>query len=560
MTETDPALPPAIRRLLISRGILTDAEARAYFNPSLSGLARGSQLPGISAAAAVILGCGGKIVVFGDYDCDGICASVIVVKCLRRLNKNVEAFLPERLSEGYGMSDASVARMLALHPDVELVVTVDNGINSLGQIAALKARGIKVVVTDHHLPGAELPAADALVNPCVDPGAEALPICGAAVAFMLAHELIDTARAQGLYSGESVAGAMLVLAGLATVTDAMPLTGQNRIFVTQAAKLFAKCAPLGLLRLHEAAVKDQTAVTYRDFGFALGPRINASGRLASGVDALELLLTEDDAEAAEYVNIVDRRNSERKEIEQRMLEEAMAKVVPAAPSQVIEVPDMCPGAMGVAGIVASRVMDRIAADAGLSGGTGAVPVCIVVDGRGSARSPAGINIRDALESCAAALEHFGGHAAAAGFSVRPGRIGELRAMLAEYCARSPVAAARQATQAGRVEMWLERKDVSIELAGWVERMEPFGEGNPEPLFGLRGVRLSQIRTMGQSGRHLQFCVDGASPLRSIWWNHGDREEELRKGSAGTFDIIFNLTLSRYGFEHPQLRIVDVVAG
>jgi single-stranded-DNA-specific exonuclease len=551
--------PPIVRRVLSARGIRGEDEIDGYFDPSLARLAASSSLPGITEAAGAIFGCCGEIVVFGDYDCDGVCASAILVKCLRSLGRQVRAFLPERLSEGYGMSDASVERMLKLHPGVELVVTVDNGVNSVRQIAMLKARGIKVVVTDHHLPGRELPPADVLVNPCVRPGGSMSPVCGAAVAFMLAGALVEIARARCEYSGGPLAGSMIVLAGLATVTDAMPLVGQNRIFVAQASRLFHTCAPLGLRRLYEAAAKSPGQVTYRDFGFTLGPRINASGRMASGVDALELLLTEDETCAGECVAVVDRRNGERKDVEQQMLEEAMSKVVPGAPSQVIEVAAVHPGAVGVAGIVASRVMERIASDAGLSGGLGAVPVCVVVDGRGSARAPAGFNIRDALERCSDALEHFGGHAAAAGFSVKDGRIGDFRSMLAGCCARTACAAAHRQPASGRVEVWLDGGEISLDLARWVQRMEPFGEGNPEPVFGIRGVRLSQVRSTGAAMRHLQFCVDTPSPLRSIWWNRGDREKDLRENAGGFFDIVFNLTVSHYGSEHVQLKIIDVTA-
>jgi single-stranded-DNA-specific exonuclease len=213
--------------------------------------------------------------------------------------------------------------------------------------------------------------------------------------------------------------------------------------------------------------------------------------------------------------------------------------------------------VGVAGIVASRVMERIASDSGLSGALGAVPVCVIVDGRGSARAPAGFNIRDALESCSDALEHFGGHSAAAGFSVKEGRVGDFRSMLAACCSRP--AGARRPSASDRVEVWLETGEITLDLARWVQRMEPFGEGNPEPVFGIRGVSLSQIRPTGAAMRHLQFCVDAPAPLRSIWWNHGGREQELRESAGGLFDVVFNLTVSHYGFDHVQLRIIDVVA-
>jgi single-stranded-DNA-specific exonuclease len=211
MKSEAPSPPEIVRRLLAGRGIEGDAEVSAYFNPALSDFSP-SDLPGIDDAAEAILACDGLVVVFGDYDCDGICASAILVECLRKIGKQVEPFLPERLSEGYGMSDQSVSRMLSLYPSVALVVTVDNGINANCQTRMLREKGVKVVITDHHLPGSELPQADALVNPCVSAPDGMRPLCGAAVAFVLAASLVEKARSRKLYSGGSIAGPMLVMA------------------------------------------------------------------------------------------------------------------------------------------------------------------------------------------------------------------------------------------------------------------------------------------------------------------------------------------------------------
>ena len=214
-----------VRRILESRGIAGE-DLEAYLNPSLSGLAPPEDMPGIVAAADVVLAtvaARNKIVVFGDYDCDGVCATAILVRALKALGASVEPFLPDRLTEGYGMSDASVGRMLERFPDVGLVVTVDNGINSVDQVAMLKSRGIVVVVTDHHLPGEELPSADVLVNPKVDAPPALADLCGSGVAFLLANRIVSEAKRRGVYSGPSIGGPLLVMAGLATVTDVMPL-------------------------------------------------------------------------------------------------------------------------------------------------------------------------------------------------------------------------------------------------------------------------------------------------------------------------------------------------
>ena len=537
-------LPEILETILLRRGVAA-ADIASFLYPSLEDLAKPEELPGIVEAADAVLGAVAAnrlVVVFGDYDCDGVCATAIVVKALEAVGARVQAFLPERLGEGYGMSDASVSRMLEEHPDVGLVVTVDNGINSVGQIAALKERGISVVVTDHHLPGDELPHADALVDPKVAAPPHLEDLCGAGVAFLLANRLVAEAKRRGMYSGPNVGGPLLVLAGLATVTDIMPLVGQNRIIVSEALRRFGAWAPLGLKELYfRAARSGCDRLTSRDFGFLLGPRINAAGRLASGMDALDLILETNRERAREYALRIDLNNTERKSIEIKMTDEAMGKVVAGAPAQVIDLPD---GHPGVAGIVAARVLERL-------GGT--VPVCVLASGHGSARAPDGINIRDAFVACADLLDTFGGHAAAGGFSVKPGRVDEFRTRLCEYCRTLK---AEIVCHGNEPELWIEPGDITLELAESLQLMEPFGECNEEPVFGLKGVSFSDVRPLGSDGRHLAVQLRG-SGLRAVWWAHGSRVEELRASGFATHDIAFTIAISEYGERHAELRLVSM---
>jgi len=537
-------LPEILETILLRRGVAA-ADIASFLYPSLEDLAKPEELPGVVEAADAVLGAVAAnrlVVVFGDYDCDGVCATAIVVKALEAVGARVQAFLPERLGEGYGMSDASVSRMLEEHPGVGLVVTVDNGINSVGQIAVLKERGISVVVTDHHLPGDELPPADALVDPKVAAPPHLENLCGAGVAFLLANRLVAEAKRRGMYSGPNVGGPLLVLAGLATVTDIMPLVGQNRIIVSEALRRFGAWAPLGLKELYfRAARSGCDRLTSRDFGFLLGPRINAAGRLASGMDALDLILETNRERAREYALRIDLNNTERKSIEIKMTDEAMGKVVAGAPAQVIDLPD---GHPGVAGIVAARVLERL-------GGT--VPVCVLASGHGSARAPDGINIRDAFVACADLLDTFGGHAAAGGFSVKPGRVDEFRMRLCEYCRTIK---AEIVCHGNEPELWIEPGDVTLELAESLQLMEPFGECNEEPVFGLRGVSFSDVRPLGSDGRHLAVQLRG-SGLRAVWWAHGSRVEALRASGLATHDIAFTIAISEYGERHAELRLVSM---
>ena len=538
-------------RLLSSRGVTVE-NLECYLNPSLSDLAPAFELPGIDAAVEAALDAvksGSRIVVFGDYDCDGICASVIAVSALKAVGANVEVFIPHRLSEGYGMTSKSLKRMLEENPGVKLVITVDNGINSVDEVEELSRRGVEVVVTDHHLPSGILPAARAVVNPKVASSGRLDGLCGSGVAFMFANGVVTVAKKRGLYSGGPIGGSLLVMAGLATVTDIMPLTGQNRILVTESLRRFGRFAPLGLRELYRRAARSVAmALTVRDFAFLLGPRINAAGRMSSGMEAVELLLSEDADIVGELARMVDVFNVERKSVEQKMTEAAMSRAVAGAPAQVIELPE---GHPGVAGIVAARVMERLCA---VSGGR-AVPVCIVVGGHGSARSPEGLNICDAMHACASALERFGGHAAAGGFKVEAGKIDDFRRMLCEYCARTEVGSE---VAHDIVDAWVQPEDLTLEFAEEIKKMEPFGEGNPEPVFAVHGAVLSDVRPLGADGRHLQLTFRNRSIPRAVWWNHGELIEKLRGESAAEHDIRFTLELSEYGERHLELRLQSVI--
>ncbi len=535
-------------RLLAIRGV-SAGELEGFLAPSLSDIADPLSLPGVREAVEAILPAvrsHGRIVVFGDYDCDGVCASAILFAALSAMGADAKVFLPERLSEGYGMNDAAVSRMLAENPSVSLVVTVDNGINSAVQVGALRAKGISVVVTDHHLPGDDLPACP-LVNPKILSPAELDGLCGAGVALFVAYRLVARAKEEGLYSGPPLSAPLIVLAGLATVTDIMPLKGQNRLLVASALRLFRKFAPIGLKELFARASRHcPVCLTSKDFGFLLGPRVNAAGRMGSGMEALDLLLAKDREEARELARRVDLRNAERKKAEQTMAEQALSGVVPGAPAQVICLPD---GNPGVAGIVAARILEW------LSETSGAVPVCVAVGSRGSARAPDGYNVRDAFAACSEHLDSFGGHAAAGGFRVKDGRMDVFRRAFDSACAAQAAAAPR----AGAVlcDAFVEGEDLSLEFVESLSKLEPFGEGNPEPVFAMRGVLLSDVRPLGADGKHLALEFRGRSVPRAVWWNHGERIGELRAGAHRRFDILFAAEVSTYGERHVELRLLDI---
>ena len=482
---------------------------------------------------------------FGDYDADGVCATAILVRTIRTLGGVADAFIPERFTEGYGMTDASLSRLFSEHPDMALVVTVDNGITAPREVEALKARGIAVVVTDHHLPGPELPVPDALVNPRVasSPGCEGL--CGAGVAFFLAAALAKEATARGIHDGGKFSGPLLVLAGLATVADLMSLTGQNRIIVTQALAVFRSCAPVGLRELFDHAAKRIAPLASRDFGFLLAPRINAAGRMDTARTAYELLMTDDREEARNLAVKVEGFNASRKTEEQRM-KDAVDEQVKSYDGLSAVVARGKDWHSGVAGIVAARVMERAH-----------LPVAVVVGDHGSARAPDGYNVHDALTASSDALVRFGGHAAAGGFTIQPGRYGDFKRLFSEACAAQRAAAPDAA--AIEFDEWLEPADLTLDLCDDLSRLEPFGEGNPEPVFGIQNVAFSDIRPIGADGRHVSFTFADRSIPRAVWWNHGADADELRKHASARFDLLFTLQKSDFGIDGPvpELRLIDV---
>ena len=555
--HVDHGVDELVARLLALRGITPEA-TESYFFPSLKNLAKPQELPGVTSAVNRILSYirtsnnQPPIVVFGDYDCDGISATAIMLTALNALKDGIAVpFIPDRLSEGYGMSEASIDRLLKEHPDVKLVLTVDNGINSSEHIKKFHHRGIEVVITDHHLADENLPIlrqyASALVNPKVDAPEGLGDLCGAGVAFMLANALVSTAKERGFYKGPPLGGPLLILAGLATITDIMPIKGQNRIIVSEALKRFRQLAPIGLLELFLRASKySSPTLSTKDFGFVIGPRINAAGRVARSETALELLLERDREMARALAMKVDNYNTDRKQIEGDMTQAAIEQIVEGAPAQIIHIPD---GHQGVAGIVASRIMERC------PGG----PVAVVVGGHGSARAPNGFNVRTALSQASEVLTRFGGHAQAGGFSVKDGMIEEFRKLFTEACAqqKAEIEAGGTSPDISYFDATVKGNELTLSLVEQVKMMEPFGEGNEEPLFCIRGAYMNSVRTLGMDGKHLSIEFKDRSIPKAVWWAHGDMVEELRKNSSKPIDILFHIELSDYGTRHVELRLVDL---
>ena len=567
MAET-VGLSVPVARVLVSRGTSSPEAAAAFLSPDLKAhLAAPFEFPGVRAAAERLwaaVRAGREIVVFGDFDADGVAAAAVLVTALRKIGGAAEVFLPSRDPEGYGLTFAALERCLAERGRLPgVLVTVDCGIGAVAEVAHLRDRGVEVIVTDHHEPGEVLPSAEVIVNPRLgaSPGAENL--CGAGVAFKVAHALVELGKAEGWYRGGAFGGELLTAVGLATVADVVPLTGENRVFVAGALKHWARCAGVGLRALlSRASTQTVDEVDAATFGYVLGPRINAAGRMGSAMVAYELLTTQNRDRAAELAARLEAFNGERKGVESRIVAAARRQCgLDAAPGafgeSAVVVGNDGPHAggegwhPGVIGIVAARLSDE----------TGRPAAVVAFDedgaGRGSVRACDGYHALDVLAATGETLDGFGGHARAAGFRLKAGRYDAFKRLFCEACAKQATGMARTLT----VDGWLEPGCLSLALYREQQRLAPFGMGNPAPRWGVRGVVLERVQPMGTSGEHLQlaFALGSGETVRGVWFRGGGLAETLR-ASGGRFDVVFELTQNDFGGDSSaELRIVDMAS-
>lgn len=553
-------LPPLLTRLYAARGVQSAAE----LDKGLARLMPYSQLKGIEAAVDLLVEALEKrqrILFVGDFDADGATASTVGVLGLRLLGAaQVDYLVPNRFEYGYGLTPEIVAVALERRPD--LLVTVDNGISSIDGVAAAKAAGLKVLVTDHHLPGRELPAADAIVNPN-QPGCDfpSKALAGVGVIFYVLLALRARLRQRDWFARRGIAepnlAELLDLVALGSVADVVPLDANNRILVHQGlARIRAGRARPGLRALLEVAGRDHRRITSTDLGFILGPRLNAAGRLDDMSLGIECLLCEDEPLARDMAVQLDALNQDRKAIEQGMQREALAQLRDLPTEQLpfglcLFEPDWH---QGVIGILASRLKERyhrptIAfADAG--------------DGllKGSARSIPGFHIRDALDAVAARhpglISKFGGHAMAAGLSLPQANFGAFSAAFDAEVRRQLA----EEDLAGRLlsDGQLGADEFHLELARVLRQAGPWGQHFPEPLF--HGVfEIVQQRLVGE--RHLKMVLRtecGSRQLDAIAFNV-DREQ-WPNPTVRWAELAYKLDVNEFrGQESVQLLVTHLAA-
>jgi len=534
-------VPAFLASLLVRRGFGDVSAAGDYLNPKMRSLSAPELLPGMSRAVARVLAAvsaGERIVLYGDYDVDGITSLAILARVLKAFGVQAECFLPLRVGEGYGLSAVGVARCCELHRP-QLLLAVDCGTTSVKEIAELRARGVDVVVLDHHEPGPERPDCIALVNPKCGPDFHSL--CSAGIAFKLAHAMVKQAPVAGLDLRE-----YFDLVALATVADIVPLTGENRIFVRHGLRQMAKTRWPGIAALMEVSGV-VPPVRGGDVGFRLGPRINAAGRLGPAQDALRLLLTDDRAEAGRLAAGLDAHNCERQGVERSVVREAeewVAKHFDSSRDTAI-VAGRRGWHVGVLGVVASRVMRRHHR-----------PTFIVGfdesgSGKGSGRSIEGLPLVDMLRRCAPHLEKFGGHNMAAGVSLHEGSFPAFREAF-DLAARA-MANEDILTPRLQIDAEIELHDLDFSLLEAQDLIEPFGAANPQPILYTRAVAPDGApRPMKEKHLKIEFSA-GRRRFPAVFFNA--RTEDLPRPP---WDVAYTLDWNTWqGRTEAQMRIVEI---
>lgn len=512
------SVPPVLQRIYAARGVLTPADGELRLARLLPPDALG-QVDQAAAMLADAIGSNAHVVVVGDFDCDGATGTAVAVRGLRLLGaRHVSYQVPHRARHGYGLSPALVEDLVAMAPD--LLLTVDSGIACHAGIAAAKARGWRVLVTDHHLPGGTLPDADVIVDPNL--GDDSFPskaLAGVGVVFYLLLALRRRLREAGAFTGpEPDLSVLLDLVAVGTVADLVPLDYNNRLLVSAGLRRLRNGqGQPGLRALIELARRDEANLTASDIGFAIGPRLNAAGRLEDMALGIECLLCDDPRRARELAEVLEGINAERKDLQQQMVDTAEALVAnlplgegELPPVLCLHEPDWHPG---VVGLVASRLKDRlhrpVLAFAPEEPGSDRL--------KGSARSIPGLHLRDALAAVDARhpglIERFGGHAMAAGLSLGAGQLPAFRQALETVVAGLVDPAQLRAELASDGE--LDAADFSRDLADQLRLAGPWGQGFPEPVFD-GCFRVQSWRRVGERHLKLELAPDsGGAKLSAI---------------------------------------------
>ncbi|WP_420237436.1 single-stranded-DNA-specific exonuclease RecJ [Telmatobacter bradus] len=552
-------LPEVLAELLVAREILSAAAAFRFLNPSYEHLNDPLLMRGMQTAVERLeqgIATREPVLLYGDYDVDGTTAVVLLKTTIEMLGGVVRYHVPHRLREGYGMRSSVLEDAYA--EGVRLAITVDTGIRAFAEAETAARLGMDLIITDHHLPeaGEAVPPALAVLNPnqsgCTYPEKF---LCGAAVAMKLAQAVLE--RKDAVRTREKILPSFLKMAAIATIADAVPLRGENRVIAALGLSELRHPAGAGLRALFQVAALDPSSkpVTGFDVAFRIAPRINAAGRMDVASEVIELFTTRDAQRAMDLAAKLEQLNQERRATEAEALaviEERLATDAQLIADRLLVVEGEG-WHRGVIGILASRVVERTAKPA---------LVVSIEDGvaHGSGRSVDGFHLLNAIESCADLFTRFGGHAFAVGFAMPAENLDALKERLRAYAAEK--LAAREPERVLKIHAELRLDQITPVLVGWLRKLEPLGHGNNEPVFVARRVRvLSTPRVMKERHLRLELAqadlsgvrAGSSGAMRSVGWGMAARATELRIEQGSEIDVAYRIREN----DHPQYGGIEI---
>lgn len=545
---------PLVAQVLYNRGLSEPDGCRRFLQPKRNDLSPPEAMPGAEAAAEIIVKAVGErtpIVIYGDYDVDGVTGSSILWRLLRIAGADVDVYIPHRLEEGYGLNAGAVRRLA--EQGRRLFITVDCGATAVAEVTLARELGMSVIVTDHHAMRDGAPPADAVVHPGLGGDADLHNLCGAAVAFKLAWAvarlLSGSSKCSDAYREFLVDS--LALVALGTIADVVPLVGENRVLARYGlAGLQASTHPGFRALLESAGLSDDVDAGH--VGFVLGPRLNAAGRMGHARLALELLTRADEARAKEIALYLNEQNRQRQTVERRIAQQAR-ELVRATNADS----DASRGIVlasegwhaGVVGIVASRIVEEFHRPS----------VLIAIDnggGQGSGRSIRNFNLFDALTACAEHLDAFGGHTMAGGLRISAEKIDGFRQAFVDYANRTLTASDLIPTL--RLDAIVSLPELSFESVAALTDLGPFGIGNPKPKLQVDGVELSgDPRCVGKKEEHLQFSVrQNGTAMKAIAFRMAEHAQMLRDHRR--CDLAFEPILNSFrGQTNVEMQVIDI---
>ena len=542
-------MSPILADLLIQRGIKTESAAKRFFRPMLSELIDPFLMNDMDVAVDRLndaMGRKERIMVYGDYDVDGCTAVALVYKFLQKFYSNIEYYIPDRYEEGYGVSRKGID--YAAERDVKLIIVLDCGIKAIDEIAYAKERGVDFIICDHHVPDEEMPPAVAILNPKREDSTYPFKdLCGCGVGFKFMQAF---AKNNGIPFSRLIP--LLDFCAVSIAADIVPVVGENRTLAFHGLKQLNQNPSIGLKAIIEICGLTGRELTMSDIVFKIGPRINASGRMQNGTEAVDLLVEKDFSQALAEANHVNEYNDQRRDIDKQMTEEAneiVARLESQQHMQSIVLYDEN-WKKGVVGIVASRLTELYFRP---------TVVLTIIDGlaTGSARSVAGFDIYDAIKSCRDLLQNFGGHTYAVGLSLKQENIPEFRRRFQEYVSNHILPEQTQALL--DIEEEVDFRDINKKLLNDLKKFAPHGPNNPKPLFCTRNVYdYGTSKVVGRNQEHIKLeLVDSLSSnvMNGIAFGQSAAARYIK--SKRSFDIVYTIEENTYKRGDIQLQIEDI---